>query len=461
MYGTLSNRKLFERHWALHIAALTCLVFVGLGVASCSGEVEAQQQEAPTETPVPTVQAAARPTYLVQRSDVQENLAFSGRWLPSDQIQLAFQIAGAVRRVNVKRGDTVTTGQLLADFQITQLEDQLAAARLQLQVAQSSLTTGQAGSTSSVADAEIALANAILQREATKNGNPWPDIQVARADLDAAQRGVISAQRAYDDTISHPNNPPSTIEAAYDALVAAKERVTSAQALYNKAAVFYAQYQPSIDTAENQVIAAQLALDRAKAGGADPQKVQAVTATQLTVDQLLESIKQSSLYAPIDGEVLDVIIKPGDQVRAFDVVITIGIPEPKEAVATLALTDAQRLSVGLIGVCQEINKPESAVQCIVRRIPLDPREADQTTRVAASLDGILTGQLIEITMPLQVRKNVLWLPPAAVRTFQNRTYVVIQTQDGQHVSDVEIGLRTPDRVEIKSGVTEGDVVVGP
>ena len=461
MYGALSNRKLFERNWALHIAVLTCLIFVGLGVASCSGEVEAQQQEAPTETPVPTVPAAARPTYLVQRSDVQENLAFSGRWLPSDQIQLAFQIAGAVRRVNVKRGDTVTTGQLLADFQITQLEDQLAAARLQLQVAQSSLTTGQAGSTSSVADAEIALANAILQREATKNGNPWADIQVARAELNAAQRGVISAQRAYDDTISHPSNPPSTIEAAYDALVAAKERVTSAQALYNKAAIFYAQYQPSIDTAENQVIAAQLALDRAKAGGADPQKVQAVTAAQLTVDQLLESIKQSSLYAPIDGEVLDVILKPGDQVRAFDVVITIGIPEPKEAVATLALTDAQRLSVGLIGVCQEINKPESAVQCIVRRIPLDPREADQTTRVAASLEGILTGQLIEITMPLQVRKNVLWLPPAAVRTFQNRTYVVIQTQDGQHVSDVEIGLRTPDRVEIKSGVTEGDVVVGP
>ena len=212
---------------------------------------------------------------------------------------------------------------------------------------------------------------------------------------------------------------------------------------------------------KNQVIAAQLALDRAKAGGADPQKVQAVTAAQLTVDQLLESIKQSSLYAPIDGEVLDVVIKPGDQVRAFDVVITIGIPEPKEAVATLALTDAQRLSVGLIGVCQEINRPESAVQCIVRRIPLDPREADQTTRVAASLEGILTGQLIEITMPLQVRKNVLWLPPAAVRTFQNRTYIVIQTQDGQHVSDVEIGLRTPDRVEIKSGVTEGDVVVGP
>lgn len=460
MHNAIGNGKCIDKSWALRTALATCLISLALGVTACSG-VEAQQPDAATETPVPTIPAAARPTFTVQRGDVQDNLAFSGRWLPSDQMQLSFQIAGAVRRVNVKRGDTVTAGQLLADYQISQLEDQLAAAKLQLQSAQSSLTSGQAGSAGSVADAEIALANAKLQRDAVKNGNPWAEVQVARTDLDAAQRNLVSAQRAYDDTISHPSNPPSTIEAAYDVLIAAKDRVLSAQALYNKAAVLYASYQPSIDTAENQVIAAQLALDRAMIGGADPQKAQAVTAAQLTVDQLQESIKQSSLYAPIDGEVLDVVIKPGDQVRAFDAVITIGIPEPKEAVATLALADAQRLSVGLIGVCQEINQPDTAVQCIVRRIPLDAREADQTTRVAASLEGILTGQLIEITMPLQVRKDVLWLPPVAVRTFQNRTYVVIQTQDGQQVSDVEIGLRTLDRIEIKSGVAEGYVVVGP
>jgi HlyD family secretion protein len=450
------------RNWASRIAIAASLILIGLSGASCSGSAtDAAQQVAATETPIPTVAAAARPTYLVQRGDVEEVLTFSGRWLPSDQVQLAFQIAGAVRRVNVKRSDTVTTGQLLADYQISQLEEQLASANLQLQIAQASLASGNAGSTSSVADAEIALANAILQRDAVKLGNPWADVQVAQAELGAAKVALTNAQRAYDDAISRPNNPATTIDGAYDTLSAARERVRSAQAQYNKAATLYAQYQPSIDVAENQVIAAQLALDRAKVGGGDPQKVQAVTAAQLAVDQLEENIKQSSLFAPIDGVVLDVIIKPGDQVRAYDVVITLGIPEPQEAVAALAITDAQRLSIGLVGVCQEINKPDTAVQCVVRRIPLDSRDADQTTRVAASLDNVVTGQLIQITMPLQVRNNVLWLPPAAVRTFQNRTYVVVQTRDGQQIADVEIGLRTPDRVEIKSGVSEGDVIVGP
>jgi HlyD family secretion protein len=444
---------------------ITCnLILIGLAATSCTGTpaaTQVAQQPAETATPVPTVPAAVRPTYLVQRGDVQEVLTFSGRWLPRDQVQLSFQIAGTVRRVNVQRGDTITAGQLLADYQITQLEDQLATANLQLEAAKASLVLGGVGSSGSVADAEVALANAKLARDSIKRGNPWPDVAVARVDLDTAKRALVSAQRAYDDAISRPNNTAATIEAAFDALAAAKDKVRSAQALYDKAAVLYSQYQPTILVAENQVIAAQLALARAKSGGADPQRAQAVQASQLAVDQIRASIRQSSLFSPIDGEVLEVLIKPGDQVAAFAVVLTVGRPEPREAVATLAIADAQRLSVGLLGICQEINRPETAVQCIVRRIPLDAREADQTTRVAASLENVITGQLIEIMMPLQVRKNVLWLPPAAVRTFQNRTFVVIQTPGGQRVADVEVGLRTPDRVEIKSGVNDGDVVIGP
>ena len=103
----------------------------------------------------------------------------------------------------------------------------------------------------------------------------------------------------------------------------------------------------------------------------------------------------------------------------------------------------------------------TAVQCAVRRLPLTAQDADQTTRVAASLEGQPSGQLIEVDMPLQVREGVLWLPPAAVRTFQSRTFVVLQTADGERAVDVEIGLQTDDRVEIVSGVNEGDVVVAP
>jgi multidrug efflux pump subunit AcrA (membrane-fusion protein) len=189
-----------------------------------------------------------------------------------------------------------------------------------------------------------------------------------------------------------------------------------------------------------------------------------VLTAQMTIDQLNERIGLSSLYAPIEGVVLEVTIKPGDQVQAYKTVITLALPEPKEIVATLAINDAQRLSPGMVGTCQVMNRPETAVQCAVRQIPLSNQDADQTTRVAASLDQIAQladNQLVEVKMPLQVRQNVLWLPPAAIRTFQNRTFVVLQMPDGPRSVDVQIGLRTDERVEIISGVQAGDVVEGP
>jgi multidrug efflux pump subunit AcrA (membrane-fusion protein) len=280
--------------------------------------------------------------------------------------------------------------------------------------------------------------------------------------LDQAEVDLENAQRAYDDARSRADNSASAVTQAYEALQSAQTRLQSAQISYDAAAQRFNDYAFTLAEAENAVIEAEIALERAQTGGGvDPNAQRTLLSTQLSIDQVNADIARSSLYAPIDAEVLEVNIQPGDAVNAFDVVIRIGLPEPKEASASLPIGDAQRLSVGLVGVCQVINQPESAVQCVVRQIPLNAQEADQTTRVAATLEGVTTNQIIEIQMPLQVREAVLWLPPAAIRTFQNRTFVVLETPDGPRSVDVQIGLRTDERVEIISGVEEGDVVQGP
>ena len=72
--------------------------------ANAGNAPAALAQVAPTATPIPTAPAVAKPTYLVQRGDVQNILDFTGRWQPRDQLTLSFEIAGTVRRVNVKQG---------------------------------------------------------------------------------------------------------------------------------------------------------------------------------------------------------------------------------------------------------------------------------------------------------------------------------------------------------------------
>jgi multidrug efflux pump subunit AcrA (membrane-fusion protein) len=442
---------------------LLMLICAGLIVAACSPQGQAADnnaQAAPTSTPIPTAPAVARPTYLVQRGDVQEVLEFSGRWQPRDQAALSFAIAGTVRQVTVQRGDTVTAGQLLADYQITDLENQLASAQLDLEAALANLETGSEGEAESVVDAEITLANARLQLENTKAQSPWTTVASARLQLDDARRQLEEAERAYDDARSRADQPASAVDSALQALESARSSLRSAEISYSSAAQSFNNHQFSIAQQENAVIQAELNLEKARTGAGDPSAQQQVRSVQLNIDQIRADITASSLYSPIDGVVLEVNIVPGDQVEAFDTVIIVGLSEPKEAIASLAIGDAQRLSVGMVGICQVLNDPDSAVQCIVRQIPLSSRDADQTTRVAASFEDVATNQLIEIQMPLQVREDVLWLPPAAIRQFQNRTFVVLQTPDGPRSVDVQIGLRTDERVEIISGVNEGDVVEG-
>jgi len=280
--------------------------------------------------------------------------------------------------------------------------------------------------------------------------------------LQSAQQSLDNAQRAYDDAVSHPEaqGAANAVDSAYQQLLSAQNGLKSAQNGYYSSAQSFNSAQAQLKSQENSVLQAELNLQKAQQAAATGSTSDAVQSAQLSIDQINAKIAQSSLYAARDGVVLDVTIKPADSITAYKAVITIGRPDPKEAIASLAFTDAQNLSVGMIGVCQVVNQPDTAVQCVVRRLPLSSQDADQTTRVAATLPDVAEGQLIDVQMPLEVSHDVLWLPPAAIRTFQSRTFVVLQTPDGPRSVDVVLGLQTDDRVEIKSGVNEGDVVIG-
>ncbi len=436
-------------------------------LAACSSDSPnpddntARAQTAPTSTPIPTAEVAARPTYTVQRGNVEDVFSFTGRWQPRDQMTLSFPVSGTIRQVNVQRGDAVSTGDLLADYDTSDLDNQLDSAQIQLDTALSGVDTSATGDIESVENAQISLANARISLENTKAGSPWTSVASARNSIDSAQQSLDNAQRNYRDALSHPENPASTVDSAYQQVLNAQNQLENAQYSYFSAAQNFNNYSYQVKQAENQVVQAELNLQRAinaAAGGVSDENVRSA---QLNIDQIKQKIADSSLYAPIDGVILEVTIAPGDAVQAYNAVIVIGLPEPKEVIASLAITDANRLSVGMTGVCQVVNRPETAVGCIVRSIPLSSKDADQTTRVAASLTNIADNQLIDVEMPLEIAENVLWLPPSVIRTFQNRTFVVLDTPDGPRTVDVELGLQTDDRVEIVSGVNEGDVVIAP
>jgi len=91
------------------------------------------------------------------------------------------------------------------------------------------------------------------------------------------------------------------------------------------------------------------------------------------------------------------------------------------------------------------------------------QQKDRLTRIdlAGETTALELGELATLTIILEERENVLWLPPAPLRTFQGRNFVVVQDGDVQRRVDVRLGIQSDERVEILEGVSEGQIVVGP
>jgi multidrug efflux pump subunit AcrA (membrane-fusion protein) len=66
-----------------------------------------------------------------------------------------------------------------------------------------------------------------------------------------------------------------------------------------------------------------------------------------------------------------------------------------------------------------------------------------------------------VTAILEVRDDVLWLPPEVIRTLQGQPFVTVQEGARQRRVEIEVGVRGDDRVEIVSGLEQGEVVVAP
>jgi macrolide-specific efflux system membrane fusion protein len=70
------------------------------------------------------------------------------------------------------------------------------------------------------------------------------------------------------------------------------------------------------------------------------------------------------------------------------------------------------------------------------------------------------GDTVTVLVEQANKTGILWLPPAAIREVGGRTFVIVNETKGPKRIDIEIGLQTADKVEISSGLDEGQVVIG-
>ena len=295
--------------------------------------------------------------------------------------------------------------------------------------------------------------------------DPAADLAVAEVELEQARIDLQAAQAQYDrvkDVADIAMRPEA------QALQNATLAHTRTQVAYDRAVAQVAQHAFDVQTQTKRVELARLDVERLE-GGADPRLQQAVAKAELDLADLQAQVTDTLILAPFPGEVTAVSTAAGQAVEGFRPVIVVADPDELEVTAELGAEEMRRLSEGQTAAVVLVEYPGQELPGTILSLPYPYgsggsatglEEEDRATHLQVEFGALAVepGDLVRVTVVLERKTDVLWLPPAAVRTFEGRKFVVVQEGAGQRSVDVTLGIESDDRVEIVDGLEEGDAV---
>lgn len=418
-------------------------------------------------TPIPDLPTPAAPTYTVQRGLVARGVEFSARVQPASSETLSFQTDGRIYKLNVKEGDTVKTGDVLAELDLSDLKRQLEQETIRLRTAESVLSNTLQSYSDTLRMAQIDLEQAQLRYEAavTRAGgsNSLLVNDLARLDKKIAdiQESIRQARERFDQ--AGADNAQKELENAQ----IERERLLAglSDADRNLRTLDLEAKLLAADVARAEINMRKLSRN------IDPGQIEAIETARIAVEATQAKIANGSLIAPFDGEVGLISVKVGDQVSALKPLMVVAKPGELELVGAPSEEQLSEISVGQPVSVRFVTVGAEPMGGTIAKVPLIGNEAGGTTdqsrtravRIKLERDVKLeSGEIARISTFTSQRQDVLWIPPQALRTFRARRFVVVRNTDGtESRKDVKVGLESSDRVEIIDGVKEGDVIVAP
>jgi len=492
--------KLYQRQ---NLIILLVLVSIIVSVTGCSS---ASPEEADaTPTPIPTAVIPTKPTYTVERGEVIEEMQFTARVAPVVQEELFFRANGRVRNVYFEEGDDVAVGQVIADLEfLDDLERQLTSDQLRLRGGEINVENAQlaldlfkqntlstemvlALAEKNLADAEQAVSKAARALGLTQLTADQADIDAAYAQVVLTEDVLERARERFEPYASKPENNINRARLQAD-LSSAEQDYQNAVRRYNAMTGTASETEQGVAGADLSVAQAQLADARVEWErvqenpvplGYDEQlalrenelelaKI-SYEETQVSVADVESAIADSQITAPFDGVVTSLRLEDGRSVEAFKVYSVVSDMNSLELSSSLTSEDMQHLEEGMLVTTNLSSRPGETYNGEIRYLPYglpaDEIEDDKTTRITLDVDSeeltLEKGDLMRVTVILEQKDDVLWLPPQAIRIFEGRRFVVVQADGFQQRVDVTIGIEGNDRTEIEAGLEEGQIVVSP
>lgn len=427
-----------------------------LGVIALAGGVWAYKHFTTKTT------TAINVTAIAKLADIQKVITATGTAGFLDPVPLYFQANGKIIVLNVKAGDQVKKGQVLAQLDTTKLQqtvEQNQVVLLQAQVKLEQIYDGYSDLT--MKQARVQLEKAKVQLTAAQQ-NADPDYLANQVYL-AEQKVTNCSNTLAKAQLSGIN---SSIQSAQAALNQAQSELTSAQNLQNGGSA------QALLAAQTEVDAAQNAVDLQAQGpkSADLRLAQAnICQAQANLDSANKDLTEATLVAPIDGIITAVSAQENQNVTTESVIMTMAAGQNNLQIDTsVDQADISQVKVGQKADITLDSAPNEHISGTVSQIaPVGKTTNNVTTfNVTILLDSpsplLYAGMSTNVSIILEEAKGVLSVPSEAVRTRGDSKGVLIPGSGANAAPQfvtVETGLDDGTNIEIKSGLTEGQEVI--
>lgn len=429
--------------------SLAALVLAGAGVAYA------------TVGPATSAGAATTRTSPVQRGTVIASVSASGNLALAATSSLAFGASGKVSEIDVKVGQTVTSGQVLAKIDPTQANLQLTEAQQQLTVAQDNLAKAQNGPSST----QVALNNAQLTQD---------------------EQAVTNAQNAY----------------------------SAAKCTSSSTSQACTQDAQQLSNAENSLTL--LKAQQANSAYVDPgtiaQDQEAVTQAKAAVNTAQSAVAGTSITAPSNGTILSIAGLVGSSVSAGSTTtgaptgsssssgssgtgastggsasgssgsssasssssssassgafITMADLSQLQVTANVSETDVSSVQAGQSATVT-LNASGKSYPAQVQVISPTSTVVSNVVEYAVTLDltdavpsSVRPGQSASISIVTGEASDTLYVPNSAITTAGGRSIVTVVGSDGKEtITPVTTGIVGTTNTQITSGLSQGQNVL--
>lgn len=353
----------------------------------------------------------------MQRGPIRSLVSTNGKVETLHDFEAHSPIATTVKHLLVKEGDQVRKGQLLLQLDDDDIRTQAARAQAQLKTAQAS---------------QSALKNSGTQEELL---TVQSELVKARSARDLAQHNLESLRRLQQQGAASPGE----VRQAEDTLQRAQADFTLAE---GKLKDRYSK--PEAARIEADVAEAQAAYEGAE-----------------------DALRKSSVRAPFDGIVYSLPVKAGAFVQGGELLLQ---EADLSRVVVRAFVDEP--DIGRLQVGQKVEITWDAVPGrtwtgTVNTVPstVKPHGNRNVGEATCLIDNrdlrLLPNVNVGVTIIVAEHSNVLTLQRDALRIDDSKPYVFRIIDNRLKQQDITFSLQNLTRVEITSGLSEGDKVALP